>query len=216
MPSSGPIWLVKQDERWVQSLTPAASLKGPARYGPFKQAFGSRMVFVYGTRGTAEENAWALSKARYDAETFWVRGNGSVDVLPDTAFHPTEDQDRSVILYGNADTNGAWKPLLSGSPVQTTRDHVVIGGRPLLGSDLACLFLRPRPGSDHALVGVVSGTGLPGMRLTDRLPYFLSGVGYPDCTVIGTDALTQGIAGIRATGFFGVDWSVETGEWGWR
>jgi hypothetical protein len=36
------------------------------------------------------------------------------------------------------------------------------------------------------------GSGLLGLRLTERLPYFLSGVGYPDCLVLGPEALLQG------------------------
>jgi len=63
---------------------------------------------------------------------------------------------------------------------------------------------------------VVSGTGVVGLRLTNRLPYFLSGVGYPDCTVIGPEMLREGARGVRAAGFFGNDWSVDKGEFAWR
>jgi dienelactone hydrolase len=190
-------------------------MKGPARNGPFKDAFRHRMIFVYGTKGTAEENAWALAKARFDAETFWYRGNGSVDVMPDTAFDAQKEPDRGVVLYGNADSNGAWPALLSNSPVQVRRNQVKIGERALSGNDLACLFLRPRPGSATACVAVVSGTDLAGMKLTDRLNYFLSGVEYPDCTVIGPEMLREGVKGVRAAGFFGNDWSVDQGDFAW-
>ena len=93
---------------------------------------------------------------------------------------------------------------------------MTIGEREILGEDLACLFVRPRPGSDRALVGVVAGSGVAGMRLTERLPYFISGVGYPDCIVLGPDVLSEGTAGVRAAGFFGNDWSVDTGDFVWR
>ena len=155
-------------------------------------------------------------KARYDAETFWYRGNGSVDVVTDIDFDPSASRDRNVILYGNADTNAAWAPLLGESPVQVRSDAVLVGQRELTGSDLACLFVRPRPGSERATVGVVAGTGVTGMRLTERLPYFVSGVAYPDFIVLGPDVLTAGTAGIRAAGFFGTDWSVGAGEFAWR
>jgi len=100
--------------------------------------------------------------------------------------------------------------------VQVTAGKVTIGDRTLEGDNLACLFLRPRPNSDIAAVGVIGGTGLPGMRLTDRLPLFVSGVGYPDCVVFGTDSPVDGLGGIRAAGFFGADWSVKQGEFNWR
>src|SRR5262249_1595436 len=209
------IWLQRDGDKWAPA-TPAPGAKGPQRYGPFKDAFRNRMVFVYGTKGTAEENAWARAKARYDAEAFWYRGNGSVEVVPDTDFDATAERDRNVILYGKADSNGAWQALLAGSPVQVRRGLVTVGEHAEKGDDLACLFLRPRPDSEAAAVGVGSGTGPAGMRLTDRLPYFGSGVGYPDCVVLSADVLTQGFAGVRGAGFFGVDWGVAGGDFAWR
>jgi hypothetical protein len=157
-----------------------------------------------------------MAKARLDAETFWDRGNGSVDVVADNAFDSSVDRDRNVVLYGNAESNGAWTALLAESPVQVRHGQVRIGERDELGIDLACLFIRPRPGSSLASVGVVSGSGIKGMRLTDRLAYFLSGVGYPDCAVFGPEILLQRQATARVAGFFGADWSVPAGEFAWR
>ena len=78
------------------------------------------------------------------------------------------------------------------------------------------MVIYPRFDSAFAAVGGVSGTSVKGMRLTDRLPYFVSGVAYPDCTVIGPDVLTDGNEGVRAAGYFGIDWTVENGEFAWR
>jgi dienelactone hydrolase len=216
-PAAGArLTFVREGERWAASGPAAPSMKGPARSGPFKEAFRHRFQLVYGTRGTPEENAWALAKARFDAETFWYRGNGSVDVLPDTAFDPSREPDRGVVLYGNRETNAAWEKLLGDSPVQVSRGRTAVGERALTGSDLSCLFLRPRPGSDVACVAVIAGTGPAGMRLTDRLPIFLSGAGFPDWLVLDPGVLEKGTAGIHGAGFFGNDWSVKTGELAWR
>ena len=73
---------------------------------------------------------------------------------------------------------------LGQEPVQVRRGQVQVGKRTIARDDLACLFLQPRPGSDQATVGVVAGSGLIGLRLTERLPYFISGVAYPDCLVV--------------------------------
>jgi predicted esterase len=214
--SARQLWLSREGERWKPVREPSLALKGPHRYGPFKEAFRNRMQFVYATRGTREENAWAFAKARFDAEQFWYRGNGSVDVVADTAFNPAAERDRSVILYGNADTHAAWKALLGHSPVQVRRGLVRVGDRDERGDDLACLFLRPRPGSDRALVGAVAGSGLAGMRLTDRLPYFVAGVAYPDCTVLGPEVLREGSRVVRGAGFFGADWGIPSGDFAWQ
>jgi hypothetical protein len=215
-PTEGVIHLARRDGHWQLGSELRFSSKNPRRAGPFKEAFNHRMIFVYGTRGTPEENAWAFNKARFDAESWQYRGNGAVDLVADRDFDLTKDKDRSVILYGNADSNGAWPALLAESPVQVRRASVKVGNREMRGDDLACLFLRPRPGHPTASVAVVSGTGLPGSRLTERVPYFLSGVAFPDCTVFGIDTLREETKGVRVAGFFGNDWSVEKGEFVWR
>ena len=209
------IWFGRAQGQWRQIDKPSLALKGPHRYGPFKEAFYHQMQFVYGTKGTPGENAWSLAKARYDAEGFWYRGNGSIDVVADVEFDPRREPDRGIILYGNADSNAAWPELLGNSPVQVHRGAVRIEGREEHGDGLACLFLRPRPGSAVAAVGVVSGTGLTGMRLTERVPYFMAGVSFPDCTVFGVDTLSKGSAAVAVAGFFGTDWSVTNGEFVW-
>ncbi len=211
------LWLALDDDTWtVSGEPPWADLKGPHRFGPFKDAFRHRMVFVYGTAGTPRENDWAFHKTRYDAETFRYRGNGSIDVIPDTDLDSHAGRDRNVILYGNAETNAAWGELLGAGPVQVRRGSITIGEKQITGDDLACLLIRPRPGSPTACVAAVSGTGITGLRVTDALPYFVSGVAYPDCIVIGAEMLARGTAGVRAAGFFGNDWSVETGDFAWR
>ena len=78
------------------------------------------------------------------------------------------------------------------------------------------MFIRPRPDSETALVGAVSGSGMAGLRATDRLPYFVSGVGLPDCVLYRADTLTKGMAGVEGAGFFGTDWKVESGEFAWK
>lgn len=209
------IWLVRQGKQWEVAGPPPDSLKGPHRYGPLKDALRHGLLFVYATHGTPEENAWAFAKARYDAETFWYRGNGSVDVVPDTAFRHSEHRDRDVLLYGNADTNSAWSTLLAASPVQVQRGGVRISSRELRGS-YACLFVRPRSDSGTACVVAISGTDVVGMRLTNRLSLFTPGVGYPDWMLFGRDVLEKGAEGVLGAGFFGTDWSIESGESAWR
>jgi hypothetical protein len=212
-PASKCVWLERVDETWrALADAPSPKLKHPRRGGPFKDALRNRMVFVYGTLGTPEENAWAAAKARFDAETFWYRGNGSVEVIPDHEFNPASQPDRNVIVYGNADTVRSWGALLGDSPVQVKRGSVRVGANDYSGEDLACLLVRPRPNSDRACVAVIGGSGIAGMRVTDRLPVFVSGVAYPDYTVLGADVFKRGLDGVRCAGFFGNDWSIEGGE----
>ena len=151
------IWLVRSGGTWsAAALAGSAVPERPSSPGPVQgsvsQPASSSSV---GTKGTAEENAWGLARARFDAETFWYRGNGSVDIVTDTTFldpgRADEFRDRNVILYGHSESNAAWPVLLGKGPVQVRRGQVQIGQRTVSGDDLACLFIQPRPGSDRAV-----------------------------------------------------------------
>src|SRR5690606_10043346 len=119
--------------------------------------------FVYATRGNAAEDSWAYNKARYDAEVWYYRGNGAVDVIADVDFAPSAFPDRGVILYGNASNNAAWNSLLADCPIQVTRSQISVGTTSFKGDDLGAYFVWPRRDSDIASVGVVTGTGLTGL-----------------------------------------------------
>ena len=137
-------------------------------------------------------------------------------MIPDTAWNADQFRDRGVVLYGNAESNRAWNELLAQSPIQVHRGHFVAGTKRIDGSDLGAIFVQPRPDSNVASIAVITGTGPSGMRLCDRLPYFLAGVAYPDWTLFGPKVLTEGTSGVLGAGYFGLDWALETGEYSWR
>lgn len=199
--------------RWrVAGEIDTASEKTPERSGLFKSAFNHRPVLVYGTTGSAEENLWAVSRARYDAERFWYRGNGLLEVVADRDFEPGAFAGRSVILYGNRDTNGAWGVMVpDGAALDVRAGAVRIGDQTHEGEGLGLLGVLPRVDDRVASVGLIGGTCLVAMRAGDHLPIFTSGVAYPDFTLFDADVWRRGIEGVRAAGFFGNDWSIERG-----
>lgn len=196
--------------------------KSPEFSGPFKRTFDRGFVLCFGTAGDAREDAELLARARCDAETWWYRGNGSARIVSD------EDLVKSglgewifgvelgsfvpnVILYGNADTNSAWKRLLGESVVQARRGALRLGDREWRGDDLAALVVAPRrdtQGDVVGLVGAFADTGVAGTRLAYALSPFTSGVGYPDYVVYGPGILRGGDAGVLAAGFLDVDWKL--------
>jgi dienelactone hydrolase len=182
--------------------------KHPARNGPFKDALRHNMIAVVGTRGSPEENAWALAKARYDAESFWYRGNGSIDIVRDIDFDPGVEPDRSVILYGHASSNTVWNKLLGHAPIHVGSGHISIGSDTIDRGDLGILMAYPRPGSDIAMVAVIGGSGIVGMRTTDQFPFVTSGVHYPDWFIAEPRIYLEADAGVMGAGFFANDWSL--------
>ncbi|MBX3473084.1 MAG: prolyl oligopeptidase family serine peptidase [Planctomycetes bacterium] len=209
-PATGLLWL-ERGEAWQVVPGAAEGAKNPARYGGFKDAFRNNFIIVYGTGGDAETQQWAAAKARMDAEHFYVRGNGSVEVVSDKELATVRHQGRNVILVGSPSTNSAYELLGVECPIQVQSGKVQIGGKTLTG-DLAVLAVVPRPGSDTASIGVISGTSLAGMRLTNRLPYLSSGVGVPDFVVLDARMLRDGASGLRACGYLDCDWQLSDSD----
>jgi dienelactone hydrolase len=195
---------------WKITSSPEAAHKNTVRSGAFKEAFNHRMVFVFGTRGNDTENQWAFNKARYDAEVWYYRGNGAVDIISDKDFSPEQYKDRSVILYGNSITNSAWSKLLKNCPINVTSDRIKFGDQHFTGKDLATYFTWPRNDSNVAMIAVVSGTGINGMRATDPNQYFAAGSGFPDYMIFTLDMLRNGSKAVKAAGFFNNQWKIDS------
>ncbi len=210
--SSDKLWLQKFAGTWRVIPAPSPDDKGPGRYGTFKDAFRHDVEFVYGTHGNSEENEWAIEKARFDAEYMWYQGGGSVDIVSDEEFQPDAAPDRSVILYGNSETNSAWKKVLDDFGIRVLEGRLIFDKRIFDGPDYLCLMVRPRRGSSIASVGIVGGTEIEGMRLASIIPYLQPGFGLPDLTILNADIFSKWESGIKVAGFFGHDWGFTGGE----
>lgn len=206
------ITLRKVNGAWQAGSPPPPSEKNPGRYGGFKLAFDNNMLFVYATGGTEKENLWYENKARFDAETFLYRGNGSIDVIADSVFDADQYSDRNIILYGNADNNLVWDTVLEGAPVRVTGTGIQFGTLFLEGDDLGTFFIYPRSDSDTASVGIVAGTGKTGMKAAWANDYFSGITGFPDLLIFHVDWVKDGPDGIRVSGFFDNEWQIEQGD----
>jgi dienelactone hydrolase len=202
------LWLSKAPDWKIVSKIDSKQ-KNQVRSGTFKEAFNHRIVYVYGTHGTKEENLWAYNKARYDAEVWYYRGNGAIDIIADDEFKPEKYKDRGVVIYGNALSNAAWNKLLRNCPIKVTADRITLGQRVVEGKDLAAYFVWPREDSEIAMVAVVAGTGLEGMKATEPNQYFAAGSGFPDYLVFSSDMFRSGVKGIKATGFYDNNWRLQ-------
>jgi poly(3-hydroxybutyrate) depolymerase len=228
------IVLLQQGGTWIWTPVFNGAGKTPDRPSSFRSAFNNRFGLVYGTKGTPEENAWSYAKARYDAETWYYRGNGRALIIPDTDFPKDPGpialggpiKFRNFVLYGNEASNSAVAGALKGSPLRLGSGSLDVGGRQIHGLGLSVLAVRPAMTVrkfEHAgtttlthQYAIVGGTDIVGMRSTDLMPYFVSGVHYPDFFVYDARIHTIGSRAVLAAGFFGNDWSVENGDIAFR
>lgn len=206
------LFLLKGPGMWTIAGRPGSDQKGPQRSGTLKEAFNHNMVFVYGTTGTREENAWSLNKARYDAESWYYRGNGAVDIIPDRKYNLNNYKDRGVILFGNASSNAAWNLLLQNCPIRVERGKITAGDKIWVGNDLGACFVWPLANSPVSSVAVIGGTGLTGMEAANANQYFAGASGFPDFMIFGIDMLQTGSAGVKLAGFFDNQWKFVNSE----
>ncbi len=208
--------LLKNNASWQVSQKPPSNQKGPHRNGGFKDAFRNNMVLVYASKGSTTENEWWYHRALFDAEKFYYRGNGNIELVKDTDFSPEKYPDQNVIIYGNRDNNTAWKILLNNCPLQVENGRISMQNRSFDGEEFGIYYIYPRPDSNIASVGVVSATGEEGMKATYANHYLVNGTTFPDVIIVNSRVIKEGLTGIEGAGFFGNDWSVKNGDFIWR
>ena len=209
----GPkIYLTVENEKWDIINNINKNEKHPGRYGSFKDLFRDSLTIVYGTQGSEEEKDLLLAKVRYDSEMFWYVGNGALEIISDRDFDHSKYKNCNILLYGTEDQNSAFDKLLKDSPISVSNKRFSINENSLAGDDLACYLVYPKKGTDNNLVGVIAGTGIEGMKLTYMRPFLKPGASFPDVTVFNSDILESDNSGIKAVGLYGLDWSVENGE----
>lgn len=202
--------LLKESTQWATSQHPGARQKGPHRYGTFKDAFQHNMLFVYGTIGTAAENAWSREKAIFDAETWYYRGNGAVDMIADKDYSPEKYKGRSVILFGNRSTNSGWNILLNDCPIQVDRNKITAGDKTWTGDQYGAYIVWPIRSTLVTSVAAVTGSGLKGMQAASANQYFAGASGFPDFMIFTLDMLHSGASALKMTGFFDHNWQIDT------
>ena len=205
-------WFLHGDDGWASDGPPPPGRKHPGRCGPFKRAFDNGFVLVYGTAGGAEETRWLAARARQDASVWRYRANGRAPVLSDVEWLARGAPAGNVILYGNADTNGAWDTVLApDAPLTARRGALTLGEHRWEADDVAATVVLPRRDDPEALVGVFADTGPRATRLGFGLLTFVSGVGLPDYAVFDADVLLEGDGGVLAAGWFDHRWRPEAG-----
>ena len=94
--------------------------------------------------------------------------------------------------------------------IQQIRDKV------LRGNQYGAYFIYPKPNSDFNSIGVVTATGIKGMHAAYANDYLENGTFYPDVIIFDEKMPKQGLSGVKFTGFFGNDWSIENGKFIWN
>ena len=97
--------------------------------------------------------------------------------------------------------------MLNDCPIQVTNAKITAGQRTWNGQDLGAYFIWPQK-DNQLLVGVVTSTGVKGMKIAYANQYFAGGSGFPDFMVFSSDLAKEGSKGIKFTGFYTNEWQL--------
>ena len=187
----------------AKSLTPC---KTGNVYGPAKQVLMRPFAIIYGTKNT--ELAQHLCHAAVqEAMRWWLIGNGTTEVLPDTAPIPLN---RNLVILGNADQNHLTARIAHDLPVKIKSGVLHFPSffkTPLLSEEsLAVILTYPNPLNPERLLLLRMGTDPNATRLALFWNIIGSGTAIPDFMVFDCRVRRYGWTGVRAAGFFDPDW----------
>ena len=194
--------------RWSLGKARRAELHKTAElYGPAKQALMRPFVFVYGTAdpGLADQLCHAATQ---EALRWWLIGNGTAEVLADTAPELARLSDRNIILYGGPAENRYTSAIARALPIRLRQGRMLLG-KTCLGESLGAIVTYPNPNNPQRLVVVRMGTDPEATRLSLFWGIIGSGSAIPDFMVFDRTVRRYGWAGVKAAGFFGPDWNLD-------
>ena len=214
------------DQRW-SSLPEELTLDYAEHYA-FAHADG-QLALRSDLLAETQRLGWMV---RFDAEQWWYRGNGNAEMVSDDAFIAMLDAGKvtgNAVLYGNEQSNAAAGRLCGASDrgcmARVKSGEVTVGdGHTVSGDDLGVLAVgtfRNAGTSGGQMYALVGGTGVVGMRATDRFTYLLSGVGVPDVCVLRAGLWSRGVqagkagSGVECAGFLGGNLTMEGAEILW-
>lgn len=171
-------------------------------YGPAKQVLMRPWTIVYGTQNP-ELVEILRHTATQEALRWFLIGNGTTEILPDTASIPLH---RNLVLLGGPAENRLTDKIARQLPLTIQRGKLHSSLPGLEGESLAVILTYPNPLNPERLVLVRMGTDPQSTKLSLFWGIIGSGVAIPDFIVFDQRVRRFGWNGVRAAGFFNSDW----------
>ncbi len=171
-------------------------------YGPAKQVLMRPFAIVYGTNNP-EITEHLRHAAVQEAMRWWLIGNGTTEVLPDTAPVPLN---RNLIVLGNEGENKFTARIARSLPVKIKSGLLYFPAPAFKDESLAVILTYPNPLNPEHLLLLRMGTDPNTTRFSLFYNIIGSGTGIPDFMVVDRRVRRYGWTGVRAAGFFNPDW----------
>ena len=159
---------------------------------------------------------WAYNKARFDAETWWYRGNSALNLMSDVEVKRQQSDLKNVVIYGNPATNSYLKeiaPKVRNLPFASNGLDISVGDKKLKED---CGLLWGGVSQTGYRIGIIGGNSSLGCRTTERVPVFLSGVHFPDFYAVTNEMYLRASKGVAAAGFYDPNWEFKPDRFAFR
>lgn len=183
--------------------------KSPAFFGPIKKAYFSPFILIYGTQGDSDSAEINLHHARVEAQNWWLRGNGYVEIIPDIEVNSETIHRYNLILFGGPETNAVTAKIMKDLPVSIKNNRLIIDRQEIEKDDVAFQMVYPNPLNPEKYVVIKGGTSPKGEELAGLFNVIYSGSGLPDFIVYDETVKEKGWAAIIAAGFFDLNWKFD-------
>jgi len=183
--------------------------KSSAFFGPIKKAYFSPFILVYGTRGDSSSTEINLHHARVEAQNWWWRGNGYVEIIPDIEVNTETIRRHNLILFGGPETNAITAKVIKNLPLSIKNDRLVINDQEIEKDDVAFQMIYPNPLNPEKYVVVKGGTSPKSDELAGLFNVIYSGSGLPDFIVYDETVKEKGWGAAIAEGFFDLNWKFD-------
>jgi pimeloyl-ACP methyl ester carboxylesterase len=183
--------------------------KSAAFFGPIKKDYFSPFILIYGTQGDSDSTEINLHHARVEAQNWWFRGNGHVEIIPDIELNSEIIHRYNLILFGGPETNAVTAKIMKDLPISIKNDRLIIDGQEIEKDDVAFQMVYPNPLNPEKYVVIKGGTSPKAEELAGLFNVIYSGSGLPDFLIYDETVKEKGWAAIIATGFFDVNWKFD-------
>ncbi len=201
------IGFIKEEKGFVINKEKNKGLhKKKGLYGPIKKAYFTPFILIYGTIGDSSSTEENLAQARWQSYLWYYRGNGFVEIIPDTEVTDQIIKDYNLILFGNTETNFILKWINYQLPIHMGEEYIVFDNKKLKDKNLVFVEVYPNPLNPRHLVLVYSPISRPAEKFMGIFSPLYSGSGLPDYIIYDESVLKYGRAGVKALGFFDKDW----------
>jgi predicted esterase len=183
--------------------------KSPALFGPIKKAYFSPFILIYGTQGGSDSTEINLHHARIEAQNWWLRGNGYVEIIPDIEVNSEIVRRYNLIIFGGPETNAVSAKIMKDLPISIENGRLIIDGQEIEKDDVAFQMVYPNPLNPEKYVVVKGGTSPKAEELAGLFNVIYSGSGLPDFIIYDETVREKGWAAVIAAGFFDVNWKFD-------